>query len=335
MTDDVTCEGIDVRELARRGRLADAYERASAPERRRLRREAYELLYPVVFNHLTRRLEARRGHRDCKIAINRLRPDCLDRFHDDMDAVLDDLLRNARDPIHNLEGWVRGRMTRATIDAYRRRRGSRGALQRPRVPRWLARELRHDQRLLQLAVDMLEWVGTDATAGAEDWPIQTWASRRAVETGDYDAARRAVTHEIAVVTAAMRTRPRWYRDYVERPLGHKPIPVAAHGDDAQGTAARLHTTLDALDADDARRRSLVALAVAAIEKRLARGDDLRETVVDVIRTVFGRGTEAHTMDRVPGQVDHDDEALTARLADAETVDRIVAAVLDLLRPRTA
>ena len=97
---------LTVRELADSGILAVHYKEASEDERRRLRTEAYELLYMIVFMQLTRRVELRRGHRDCAVSIGGLRPDCLDRFHDDMDAVLDDLFRNAQVPIWNLEGWV-------------------------------------------------------------------------------------------------------------------------------------------------------------------------------------------------------------------------------------
>jgi hypothetical protein len=323
-------ERLDVRALARQEPLADAVERASADERRRLRREAYELLHPVVFRGLTRRVEARRGHRDCLSACDRLRPDCLDRFHDDMDAVLDDLFRNARVPIHNLEGWVTSRLVRATVDAYRRRRGSRGALQRPRIPRWLARALDHNARLLRLATDMLEWVGVDATAGTDDWPVQEWAARRASETGDYEAARRAVARDVATVIAAMRTNPRWYADYVERPMGHKQFPPATRRDGTGSAPDHPPAPAGAGAADDARQAELAALAVDVVAARLERGDDPRTAVVEVVETLFGAGTAADVLDRMPGQDGVDHDIITARLADPRTVDRIVAVVLDLL-----
>jgi hypothetical protein len=330
MTDDPRDEELGVRELARQGLLADTFKQASATERRRLRREAYQLLHPVVFGQLTCRVEARRGHRDCMASISRLRPDCLDRFHDDMDAVLDDLFRHAQEPIHNLEGWVSSRLVRATVDAYRRRRGSRGALQRPRVPRWLARQLHHDARLLDVAIQLLEWVGVDATAGTDDWPIQAWAAQRAAKVGDYEAARRAVAHDVATVIAAMRTNPRWYRDYVERPLGHKRFPLAAHADGTGIAPDQPPTALDASAVDDARRVELAALAVALIAARVERGDDTRAAVVGVIATVFGSGTAAEVLDRMPGHGGDDPELIEARLADPRTVDRIVAVVLELL-----
>lgn len=332
MTDEMRDEQLGVRELARRGTLVDTFAKASAAGRRRLRREAYELLYPVVFSQLTRRIEARRDHPDCLASVSALRPDCLDRFYDDMDAVLDDLFRNARVPIRNLEGWVSSRMVRATVDAYRRRRGSRGAPQRPRIPRWLARELQHDDRLQALALQMLEWVGVDATAGVADWPVEVWAAKRAVEIGDYEAARRAVVHDIATVLAAMCTHARWYHDNVERPMGHKRFPlVAGHADGTGAVPDRPPTALDAAAADDAREAELAALAVVAIAGRLERGDDLRVAVVDVIATVFGTGTAAEGLDRLPGQDAGVDELISTRLADPRTVDRIVALVLELLR----
>jgi hypothetical protein len=331
MSNDTRDEQLGVRELARQGLLADTFEQASATERRRLRREAYELLHPVVFGQLTCRIEARRGHRDCMASISRLRPDCLDRFYDDMDAVLDDLFHHARKPIHNLEGWVSSRLIRATVDAYRRRRGSRGALQRPRIPRWLARKLYHDGRLLDMAIQMLEWVGVDATAGADDWPIEAWFAQRATETGDYEAARRAVVQDVATVIAAMRTNARWYRSYVERPMGHKRFPLTVAYADGAGTAPdQPPTALDASAVDDARRVELAALAVALITARVERGGDVRAVVVDVIATVFGSGTAAEVLDRMPGQGGDDSELIEARLADPRTVDRIIAVVLELL-----
>lgn len=331
MADHGSDERVDIRELARSGSLAATFAQAPAATRRRLWQEGYELLHPIVFNRLTRRVEARRGHRDCMMSIGRLRPDCLDRFHDDMEAVLSDLFRNARRPIYNLEGWVDSRLVRSTVDAYRRRRSRRGALQRPRIPRWLALALHHDERLLGLAVEMLEWVGVEATAGAEDWPVEAWAAQRAAEIGDYETARRAVLADIATVLTAMRTKPPWYQDYVERPLGHKQLPLALpHRSGCGPGPDQPPTALERGVADDNRRAELAALAVDVIAARLARGDDAKETVVEVIGSLFGAGTAAETMDRAPGQGGDDGEVVDACLADPGTVDRVVAVVLDLL-----
>ncbi|NUT98731.1 MAG: hypothetical protein HOY78_42690, partial [Saccharothrix sp.] len=91
---------MDVREMARRGELADYAATATGEQRRRLRAETYALVQPVVFHQLTRRLELNRGHRACAVGVSRLDDPCLDRFHDDMDAVLEDVFRNARVPVH-------------------------------------------------------------------------------------------------------------------------------------------------------------------------------------------------------------------------------------------
>jgi hypothetical protein len=234
--------------------------------------------------------------------------DCLDRFHDDMDAVLDDVFRNARVPIQNFECWISKRLTAATIDAHRRRRGERGALQRPRIPGWLAAKLGEDPRLMALAVEMLEFVGVDVSAGTDVWPIDTWASARATTNGDYEAARCAVTRDVATVVDAMRSRPKWYDDYVERPLGRKRAPLLQTppgGPDAPELPAPRG------DAEDTRLTELAAVAVAAVEHRLAHGEDARTVVVDVLTTVFGA-------DLVPGREVH------------ASIDRLVAEVLAIL-----
>ncbi|MEV6829500.1 hypothetical protein [Amycolatopsis sp. NPDC051102] len=303
-------ERPSARELARQGKLAGFAALASAGERKLLRAELYEIVQPVVFGQLTKKLELNRGHLRCATAVSALADDCLDRFHDDMDAVLGDLFRNARVPVRNLEGWVRKRLTAVTVDAYRRRRGARGALQRPRVPAWLALRLGGRESLLELAVDMLEFAGHEVTAGAGIWPVDTWAARRAMRAGgDFEAARRAVVREVDAVVAAMRTRPRWFDDYVERPLGRKRIPllpvVPAELDEPADPAR--HRLADALLTE------LAGVAVTAIERRLARGEDARTVVVEVVRAVFEEPVDA--------------------LADRASTDRLVAAVLAILADR--
>jgi hypothetical protein len=251
-----------------------------------------------------------------------------------MDAVLDDLFRNARGPIRNLEGWVARRLAAVTIDAYRRRRGERGALQRPRLPKWLLQEMRHNMRLAGLAVKMLEWVGVEASAGTRDWPVEVWAAQR-VESGiaDGESAERAVIRDIAIVINAMRKRPTWYAKYVERPMGHKRLPLAwaTNNDD---TEPRLDPGQSARDAhaDDVRLHGLAATAVALIAGRVEQGEDIRQVVIDVISAIFGSGTGSESMDRLPGYDCAHHERVTERLADPKTVDRIVAEVLELLSP---
>jgi len=306
-----------VRELAGDGTLAAVAASATGDDRRRLRIEAYELLHRLVFDQLTRKVETRRGHLRCAVSVQLLADECLDRFHDDMDAVLDDLFRHARTPIRNLEGWVRGRLRAATVDAHRRRRGERGAQQRPRLPGWLAQCLDHDPRLGELAVSMLEFVGVEQPAGLETWPVDAWAARRCADGADYEAARRGVLRDVATVLTAMRTRPAWYADYVERPLGRKRLPLLP--------APR--ATSPSEPVAPPRRTELVelsALAIAAIETRLGRGEEPKAVLVDVLTTVFGRLSEVDNADDV-------DDRVLALLDDADSVDRLVADVLAILR----
>ena len=264
MNEETTrCEcAVSVRDLAGRGLLVDYARTASEQERRRLRIEVYEIVHPVVFRQFTRKHEIKRGHRWCAVAVDRLEDPCLDRFQDDMDAVLDDVFRHAGVPIHNLEGWVSRRVAVATIEGYRRRRGERGALQRPRIPRWLAVGLGEEPRLLALAVDVLDFVGNDVAVSSGVWPLAAWAERRAL-----GESQRAVARDVEIVLAAMRVRPKWYESYVERPLGAKRPPVVAPTEEfvpPLGVAA---------DQGDWVLVELASLAVTRIEQRLARGED--------------------------------------------------------------
>jgi hypothetical protein len=317
VTEDVKQENgfRSVRELARRGDLVECAAAAAAEERRRLRTELYEIIQPVVFTQLTRKVEIKRGHIRCAVSVRMLEDDCIDRFHDDMDAVLDDVFRNARATISNLEGWVSKRLTAVTVDAHRRRRGERGALQRPRrIPGWLAESLNRDVRLTELAADMLEFVGMEAVAGLEVWPVDAWAARRAMENGDYVAARRAVLRDVETVVAAMRRRPKWYDDYVERPLGRKRVPLLPGPRTGQGMEP---ASCEA--AADARLTELAAVAVAAIENRMARGEEPRTVVVDVLNTVFGSG-------KTPA----DEDRMAVDLVDEVSIDRLVSEVLAIV-----
>src|SRR5690606_10844668 len=199
-----------VRYLAQRGMLAARASDGSELERALLRRGAYEIVWPVVFDGLTRGLERHRGHRRCALGIEYLESECLDRFQDDVEAVVDDLLQYARVPVRNVEGWVRSRLIRATIDGNRRRRGERGALQRPRLPQWIERQIGEDRWLRALAMDILMWVGVPTTAGAELWPYAAWTDRRAAITGDPASTERDVERDVERVLAIMRTNLRWY-----------------------------------------------------------------------------------------------------------------------------
>jgi hypothetical protein len=297
-----------IRELARDGRLAAVAASAVGGERRALTGAAYDVAWPVVFTRLTRRFEQRRGHAACSVAVNRLADDCLDRFHDDVEAVVDDLLLHARQPIRDVEAWIASRLTVATVDGHRRSRGRRGALQRPRVPAWLAGALGQDRWLTALATEVLVWVGVPATAGTGVWPLDAWAQRRAAATGDWQGSDPAtVAREVDTVLAAMRHRPGWYADYVERPLGRKRAPLVV------GAPPTLAATAPA--DDDAELTLQAAAAVQAIEARVARGEPVRAAAVDVIATVFG------------------DEVAARALAERATVDRIVAAATGIVIAR--
>ena len=321
-----------VRELARHGELVTRVSSASGAERQRLCGGAYEIVWPVVFLRLTRRLEVGRGHRVCAISVLRLEPECLDRFEDDVEAVLDDLFRNAKVPIANLEGWVTRRLTAATVDAHRRRRGERGALQRPRLPGWLVEALGHDEWLMELSIDILEWVGVATTAGTGIWPLGAWAERRATVTGSFGRADTEVARDVETVLAAMRRSPAWYLKYVERPLGRKQAPVLP----AQRTDQDLVRELPHLafvhrqEADDARLLALAETAVHAIGARLQSGEDPRSAVVDVLRKVFGLGTGAEDLDWPPATGPGEDERVARLLTDPAAVERIVATILDVL-----
>ena len=315
-----------LRELAREGRLAAAVAAADEAGLRALSSAAYDVVWPIVYSRLTYRVEQRRGHLSCMGGVHQLADECLDRFHDDVEAVVDDLLSHTRQPVHHLEAWIAGRVNPATVDGYRRRRGERGALQRPRLPAWLDAELGRDRWLTTLALRILGWVGVPQTAGGELWPVGSWAQERATCTGDWRGSDpTVVAQEIEMVLTAMRRRPAWYESYVERPLGRKQAPVAALPvENGTGPAATPLTLAD----DDARVESemlrLAAAAVEVIGHRRGRGEDTQKIVVDVVRRVFS-GSLPAVPDRAPHQT-AEPGSVTGALADPATVARIVSTV---------
>lgn len=323
-----------LRDLARAGRLAAVAAAAGGEERLALTGAAYDVAWPIVFARVTRRVEQRRGHPACAAGVDRLADECLDRFHDDVEAVVDDLLAHARHPVQHLEGWIAGRLTAATVNGHRRLRGERGALQRPRLPGWLAGALGHDRWRTKLAVEILVWVGEPVTAGTEVWPLEAWAQRRGALTGDWAGSNPAVVaREVDGVLVAMRQRPEWYASYVERPLGGKRAPVATAP--PAGRTGEMARPLDLRDPDarvDAEMLRLAAEAVRAIDHRLARGEQAERIVVEVIRTVFG-GPFTGTLDAAPHDAADPLGGLTTALADGATVDRIVATVLGIIGDR--
>ena len=320
----------ELRDLARRGELTAAAASATPEVHARLTGAAYAIVWPIVFSRVTRPMERRRGHWACANSVQMLADDCLDRHHDDVEAVVSDLLANAKVPIFDVERWLSARLTAATVDGHRRRRGRRGALQRPRVPAWLAAELGGDPWLTELAVQILTWVGVPATAGTQLWPLDSWALRREAATGDLTGSDSpTLSREIERVLAAMRRRPRWYADYVERPLGRKCAPVLAVPGDGVADPRPL-VAIGPHERDETRLADLASAAVAAISRRLCRGADPVDTVVGVLGVVFGAGTGSEQIDRTPDGVPAPEERVSVLLADDAAVRRIVDEVLRII-----
>jgi hypothetical protein len=319
-----------LRELARAGKLAATAAEACGYDRLELTGAAYEVVWPIVFDRLTRKFERLRGHAACAAGVANLADDCLDRFHDDVEAVVDDLLAHAKQPILNLEAWIASRLGAATVDAYRRRRGSRGALQRPRLPGWLAAELGQDRWLTTLATGILEWVGVSGTAGEDVWPLESWAQERGKATGDWQGSTPAVVErEVELILGVMRRRQAWYESFVERPLGAKQAPVAMTRPDGADSPLVLGDPDERVDSELQR---LAADAMRAIDQRVARGEAADSTVVEVIRTVFG-GMLTGTLDRAPHRCADPLGGVTGALSDQRRVNQIVATALDIVQRR--
>lgn len=323
----------ELREIARAGRLADWDATAGRADRERIRAALYAVVWPIVFDQLTRGLELRRGHSVCARGLERLAAECLDRFHDDVEAVLTGVLSRAHGRIENLEAWIASTISSSTVDGHRRRRGQRGALQRPRTPKWLVGLLDADPWLTELAIQILTWVGIPTTAGTELWPVDQWAERRVMFTGDWTGGGpRTVRREIAFVLSAMRTRPRWYADHVERPLGHKQpcvVPGSSATHDGGQNPPPL-TLVEQHELDDAHLTSLASAAIDGIEARLRRGEDPRAAVTAVVRRVFCGDLDPSALEIAPHSDPARDEWLLFGMRDLAMVERIVAAALGII-----
>jgi len=321
-----------VRAYANRGVLAHRIASASTTERSSLIGAVYQMVWPIVFSRLTRILELRRGHVVCSRSVVNLADGCLDHFHDDVESVVEYVLRNAHGPIVNLEAWLAVRLRAATVDGHRRRRGSVGALQRPRVPAWLARELGHDRWLLSLATHILVWVGVASTAGTGLWPLDSWAYRRGLTTGDWSASDPPmVEREIESVLRAMRGRPEWYVAYVETPMGSKRAPVVTLlTEDGRNAEPPSLSLVEDHELDDEHLAGLAADAIAAMRARIGRGEDRRAVVVDVIRAVFCADLGTRDLDRAPHVATNDHESVQALFDDPERARRVVDAVLAIV-----
>ncbi|GID32017.1 hypothetical protein [Paractinoplanes brasiliensis] len=315
----------EVRLLAREGRLAEEFRTAGPARRRRLWSGAAEIAAPLLFLRLTRPLERRRGHYRCAAGLHGLAAECLDAYHDDLEALVDHLLTRAGSPVRNLEGWLTKRLHPATVDGNRKRRGRRGAAQRPRAPKWLADELAHDSRRVGLAVAILDWAGSEATAGFSLWPLAAWADRLGT-TSEAVAAR-----EVETVLTAMRRRPRWYSKNVERPMEHKQPPVWIPARGAANTHAEPDPVVVAAhEHADAQLRELAARAVEILNDRLAEGSDPAVLVPAVLRAVFGSTPPSDGLDRTPDADETGAEQVLTLLGDPARLDRVVAAVTALL-----
>ncbi|MCU7728868.1 hypothetical protein ODJ79_34585 [Actinoplanes sp. KI2] len=322
-------ENSSIRSLAEAGQLVARYREASTAQRRALRAAAAEIAGRIVFNRVTRPMEHRRRHPACASGLRQMAPECLDRYHDDVDAVLDDLFAHADRPIANLEGWITARLRRSTVDAHRRRRGERGAQQRPRPPAWLIAELGGDPWRVELARAILEWVGVEATAGRSIWPLTAWTERRTAVTGAYDVGESAVAAEVEAVLAAMRRRRGWYEKNVERPLGRKEAAVwfPAGADDREPESLAL---VAPHERDDAELLALAARAIELIAARMAGGEKAAGVVPEVLTAVFGELPAAHGLDRAPGADRGGPEEVVALIGEPARLRRIIATVVHLL-----
>jgi hypothetical protein len=319
-----------IRELARTGELKAAARAANEAERRHLYAAAYAVAYPVVFQVVTQKVERRRGHGLCARGLRHLGGACLDGFYDDVEALIEHLFA-ATTPIDDLEAWLAYWAPRAAVDGHRKRRGARGALQRPRMTKGLAERLGHDPWLMDLALRILTWVGIPATAGAGVWPLDEWAQQRARTTGDIPGSTpAALAVEVAHVLAVLRQQPDWYADHVECPLGRKPAPVAAPPGDGVADPRPLQPAQQH-EPDDPHVTGLAWTALEAIAAGLHSDRDPAETVIGVLTTLFLGGSGVETIDLAPGAGPAHHERWSALLADPAALAVVVERVLRIVR----
>lgn len=327
-----TTSQLDVdrlRSLASKGELASSFATADELEQRRTLRALYVLAWPITFARITRPVELRRGHKSCAQGLEKLAPECADRFHDDVAAVVHEVVHRANAPIADLEAWIAKATPFAAVNGYRRRRGAIGALQRPRLPGWLRERLGNDPWLTRLALHVLDWVGVPSTAGTEVWPVNSWAGSRGEITADWPGSTpEVVAAEVRTVLAAMRSRPAWFVAHVERPLGHKQAPIAAMLD--QEAQCRPLALVDPHECAESRLTAEARHALRMIEARLRLGEDPRTAVVNVVRRIFCDGVAIETISHAPHDAGHADEWLVRTLHDGDIADKMVARVLDVV-----
>lgn len=183
-----------------------------------------------------------------------------------------------------------------------------------------------------MALNILEWVGVTATAGHSVWPLRAWVEQRARSVAGPEFTEAQMDAEVKHVLAAMRTKPTWYADYVERPLSRKQAPlVPLQRTDAAGSHMRY---IEPDDAADALLTELAAMAIGAIGERLAQGSPAREAVAEVVGVVFGNDAGAGTdeLDRIPGcGPDLNPQRRAAQLIlEPDVLDRVVDAVVEII-----
>jgi hypothetical protein len=286
----------------------------------------------VVFHVLTKALELKRGHRACASSVQRMEQDCYDAYIDDVGVVADWVLEHATGPVDNLEAWIALRVKPVTVDAHRKWRGGRGAQQRPRVPKWLIVLLDEDAWKVDLAENMLTWVGVEATAGSEVWPIDTWAQQRAVALGETVPSERETRRDVESVLAAMQTRLAWFEKYIERPLGRKEASLYT-APRADSRAAEDPMPLELVPLEQRDEAALIATAAAAVEQlleRVQRGEPAREVVAEVLRHAFIGEELTEGMDQLPGATPSDIERVRQMIADQAELERIVRDVVAAL-----
>ncbi|MEZ0107687.1 hypothetical protein ABH920_001679 [Catenulispora sp. EB89] len=318
----------EIKKAAREGRLGDYL--AQNPDT--AKPALYRFVMEVVFERLTRRLERGRGHHRCAASADFLLPECHDRFQDDVEAALNDLDKHSTKQIANLGGWIASRLNAVTVDANRKRRGERGAQQRPRLPLWLGDALGQDQWLLALALDLLTWVGVPTVAPGGLWPLGAWADKRAAFTGDPGVTERQVATDVERVLAAMKQNPAWYERYVERPLGHKQAPLMC-APRADGDTEREPDYVCCAGPDqsaEAELHELAARVIDRVEARLRTGDDPRTALADSLTEVFHGGTGSEHLDRTPGSAPDLDERVARMIEDPEALARVTEVLLDIL-----
>jgi len=215
---------INIRELSGDANFSGFPKTDDVELKHALYQASAEILYPLIYQ-LCRAREIGLNHFRCASGMTQLAPECMDNVHTETEAAVDDFIRNAKQPIRNVEGWVRARHQARMVDAHRRRRGARGALQRPRLSQWLIKALPAGPWPQRLALELLEWVGVEQTAGIDTWPLTAWADLRMSLTGEHDCTERRVAEDVAAVLAAMRSKPQWYELFVERPLSKKQTSV--------------------------------------------------------------------------------------------------------------